>query len=429
MNRHTPSGGNSPASTPARNRIAAWRMVMLGFLAQNCAGGMVMGSFGTVLTILQGELNVSRAAVSSTLGVIYMSLCLSSPIVGGLLQHYKLRTMMIVGSLGAAIASLLLAYAQSFTTVVLLCALLLGPSMCMVGIIPTSTLVSRWFTHDRGKALGIANMPLFLLVVPPIAAKIAISHGRTGVFLAMTGVFLLLILLLSRILERPDAADRRFPSDQGLATDRRSGTSGSEMSSAALLHDSRFWLLSLGIGIMAGGGTIFLGHAVPMAQQKGFALTTASMLMSSCGAGALLGALTFGWLIDRIGALSSLTLNASIQALTWLGFFFASSLWALLLLSLLTGICYGAQIALHGAALNEFFGTTNISKAMGLSYLLKVPFLFASAPIAGYIFDVSGNYDGAVIMCAIALTFSTLLFGWLKIRGQRQIPHIPVAVQ
>jgi MFS family permease len=187
----------------------------------------------------------------------------------------------------------------------------------------------------------------------------------------------------------------------------------------SLVLDPRFWLLSVGIGVMAGMGAAFVTHAVAIAIQKGISLRAAATLVSSFGIGTVFGGITFGWLADRIGAITSLLINTAFQVVLWLLLAFTVSLPVVLVISALIGTCLGATVALHATAISEFYGTMNISRAMGLSWLVKTPLLLSLAPLTGHLYDVFGSYSYALTVDAGVFAIATVMFGLLVVNSRR----------
>lgn len=395
-------------------------MVGIAFLAQNCAVVMAAAAYGTALTTFQEELHTTRATASFAIGVMYLALGALSPVAGNMLQRVSLRTTMGIGALMSVAGYVLVARATDFTMVLVAYGLLLGPAACLLGPLAAATLVSRWFEKDRGKALGMANMPLFMLFVPPISAFLLTHGGREMLFLALAGVFVLLFLLTRAVIDHPEQVGqsvRRAEHAQGSPA-----FNDAPISNVTFLTDGRFWLLNLAVGILTGFGGAYVAHAVPIATSKGIGLEAASTVMSSYGVGTLGGALVLGWLIDRIGALRSLVLSAFILACLWAALGTVSDLSALLLISGLIGAAMGGAVAMHAAAINELFGAASISRGMGLSYFLKIPFLFGCAPLLGHFFDTRGNYDFALTVSAVAVAFSMAIFVFMAIFMQgRQV--------
>ncbi|WP_070156633.1 MFS transporter [Sphingobium phenoxybenzoativorans] len=378
---------------------------VVGFLAINCATGVTFGTFGPALAMIETEFGVTRAATSSALGLVYLALGLVSPLVGMALQRFSIRSVMIAGAILNILGNLLLAEANNFALVASAYALLIGPGVCLLSVIPVSLMISRWFDKDRGKALGLANMLLFLTIWPPIAAVLILSGGRPLLFLSLAAIFALLIPILSLIVE---------PSDAG--TDIEPNAAGQDfLPIRSLLANGSFWIVSLAIGVMSGASTIFAVHSVSMATSKGIDLPSAASLMSAFGLAAILGAMAFGWLADRIGPFLALAINAAALVLCWLSLTLADGLPMMVGLSAIIGLCLGALVPLHGMALSHLFRAANVGRAMGFGYFIMVPFLFGAAPLAGFLFDRTRSYDTVLLTVSCALAGAALGFGRLAI--------------
>lgn len=408
------------------NGFAGWRMVAIAFLAQNTALMMATSAFGTVMVTMQEELGTTRALASAPLAVLLLSLGLLSPLIGNMLNRAPLRLVMAAGAILNLIGYLLVAYATTITQVLLIYGLLIGPGATLLGPLVASTLVTRWFDRDRGKALGIVNMPVFMLIAPPAAAFLVLTGGRQLLFLGLAGMFLLLLPLVLMVVDRPEQIGQHI---RGKADDARAAaTALPAPSNRALLANPKFWLLSIGGGVISGTGSAFVVHVVPIAVFKGIDLATASMLTSVFGSGSMIGAIAFGWLIDKIGPMPALVFNATMLAILWIAVAPTTDLSILLVLAGLIGICMGATIALHSAALTEMFGAASFSRAMGFSSLLKTPLLFAVAPVTGYLFDRSGGYHSPILVIGGMLAVAATLFLVLMLHQKYRVgPAVPTA--
>jgi len=386
-----------------------WRMVAIAFLSYNCAMGLTSGSFGTLLPTLQNDLHTSRAAASSAYGFMLLSTGLLSPVVGNLTRFFRLRTLMITGAAFNALGFLLLAYADNLTEVLLIYGGVVGSAGCLMGVIPSPTLVGRWFEQGtRGKALGLTMMPMFIFIAPPIAAFMIEHGGRHLLFLFMAAVFAAVIPVLTMVVEQPaDVGQTSLRPVAAAEHGRKPEVILPIKSTFEIFTDTRFWLISIAIGILTASGIAFVAQGVGIAIETGAGLTAASTVLSAYGAGTLAGALVYGWLMDRLGPFLTLIICMSVDVAAWFAFTGISSLPPMQLLAGLIGAAAGATVALHSAVMPEIFGTNNFSRAIGYSYLIKVPFLFGAAPLSGYLYDRSHNYASTFLFFACALCVAT----------------------
>jgi MFS family permease len=393
-------------------------MVALAFVTYNFGLTMVVNAFGPALLVLQRELGASRAGVSMAFAVLMLSMGVLAPVIGNLTRWAKLRTLMMTGATINAVGFLLLAFARNLTEVLLLYALVVGAGVCLMAIISAPTLISRWFEHDRGKAFAVGQLQVIGLVTAPLAGWLAAVGGRSLLFFSLAGLFLVLIPVMGLAIDRPGAvgqSPRRAP-----AAAASSAATESLRTSAEIFTDRRFWLLNLAFGIFTAAGITLASHGPAMAAARGASITLASTVLSACGAGTLLGALGFGWLIDRIGPLRALIGALIFTAALWLIFSQVSALPLMVVLAFFMGAGMGPAVALQSACINEIFGAANFSRVVGYSYFVKMPFLVGPAPLAGLLYDHSGGYGSTFAVVVAGTTVAVLLAIVLSVDCRRR---------
>ncbi|MGO9931077.1 MAG: MFS transporter [Steroidobacteraceae bacterium] len=381
-------------------------------MAYNCGLTVVVNSFGPALVVLQHELAATRAGVSLAFGFLMLSMGVLAPVVGILTQRLKLRTLMMAGAAMHSIGFLLLAFARTLTEVLVLYGFVIGPAVCLMALITAPTLISRWFERDRGKALGLGLVQVFALFTAPLAAWLISLGGRSLLFVTLAGLFAVLVPMAGLVIDRPEAVGQ-LPRRAHTGEKRSSSSELPHATSRDILTDRRFWLLNLAIGICTFTGVILASHGPAMAVAKGVTSTLASTVLSASGGGALIGALAFGWLIDRFGPFRALICDLALISLAWLIFSRVSSWPLMMALGFTLGGCIGPTVALQSACITEIFGTANFGRVMGYSYFVKTPFLFGAAPLAGHLYDLSGTYGLTYLVLvsgtAVALILAILL--------------------
>lgn len=389
-----------------------WRVLLLCFLAQNCAMGFAFGSFGPMLASTEQHFGVSRAVASTGMGVIMLGIGGLSPFLGGLLQRTSIRAGMAVGALLSAAGYWGLAFMTDFPVALLMFSLV-GVGVCLLAILGPLTLISRWFDSHRGKMLSVVNLPIMLFLTPYLVSEVLPRYGRFAMLGFMgTICALLLPLILWWVVEYPPAAHRA-----GVANSGRVSLDGGTL--GTILKRPEFWLLSLGIGIMAGTGSGFVVHIVPFGMAKQMTLQSASALLSIYAGAGILGTLLFGWISDRIGPPAALVFSSTCQALLWWGLAHASGA-PLFVLAGLLGICVVPLVTLHGAALSQMFDAASVSRAMGYSYSIKLPFIFSFAPALGLMFDRLGQYERPFVFTTCLLAVSVVCFYFMTLIVRRK---------
>jgi len=381
--------------------VAQWKVVLLCALAQNCTMGFAFGSFGPLLSSTEEHFGVSRSVATMGMSVIMLAIGGLSPFLGNLLQRLSVRVGMSLGIFLSGAGYWGLALTNSFSVALAMFALI-GIGTCLASILGPLTLVSRWFKENRGKMLSLINLPILMFFTPYLVAWLLPEVGRFSLLGGLGTVCLLLVALMQLLVEHPTVTTQ-------------SSTLGAQQAVApaetqvSIFKRSSFWLLSLGIGIMAGSGTAFVVHIVPFGISKDLTLQAASGLLSVYAAAGIAGTLLFGWLCDRIGPPTALVISAASQALLWWGFPHAEGA-SLYMLAAVLGICIVPLVMLHGAAISQMFDAATVSRAMGYSYSIKLPFIFGFAPGMGLLFERFGNYDLPFLLTAILLATAGVFF-------------------
>ncbi len=163
-----------------------------------------------------------------------------------------------------------------------------------------------------------------------------------------------------------------------------------------------------------------MSHLVPFATDRGIPTTSAALLLSVNGVFSMAGALLFGQVADRIGARATLGLIGLVQAACWSGIIFADRFMLFVPLLVGIGLCGGGTHTAFSALLNAAYGRASFANALGLATLLMLPFTFAAAPLAGWIFDSTGSY---VIAFQVQIAaFLTAALVYLVIYRRRPAP-------
>lgn len=405
----TETVAGAPTRAPSE-RFSGWWMVVIAFLAQNCAMGMNIGIYGTLVQAIQSEFATTRTLAATGVSLMTLALGLLAPVVGWLTGRVTLRALMIAGATLCAVGYVLLYFVTNIYALLAIYAVVIGPGVAALGVVPASTLVGNWFVEGRGRALGIVNTPFFILVFPFVAAFMLSHYGLRSVFVTGAVCMAVLIPILFAVVQKPEQIGQR-PLGGAAAVNAQEAMAGTALTIKQLLTRPAFWIVTIGISILTWAGLMMVSHIVALALGRGVPLASASLLLGTSGAMGVVGSLVFGWLSDRIGLRWSFIVDFIGSIAAWLVLMYAgANLPALVVASLLLGISAGSTIVLFSAGMSAWLGQENMSRSMGLSYLMQSPFMFASGPLAGYLFDVTGSYNAAILLSVALFALLIVLF-------------------
>lgn len=388
-------------------KFAGWRMIVLASFIHNCSYGAIFGTYGVSVLAIQERFGVSRALAASLLSLMMAAMILSAPLLGALYGKVSIRRSMLLGTVLAAVGHFIPAFSTDWRVMVASYALLIGPGVALTSSMPTNVLVTNWFATNQGRAFGVVNLPIGMVVMPMVAAQILQTQGLAYLYV-VSGITLLLIVPAAwAVVDRP-ADVGQMPHGAMPTTGPRADSAPSDLSALTLLRRVEFWVITVAIGVIVGGAAMKQAHLVPLLAEQGHSLDLASRLLALSSAAGAVGSLAVGWLADRFGGLAVLLGNAILQAMMWFVFLLPVSVPLLTLDALVIGACGGGVAAAQGVLISRSFGSRSFGKALGLVGICAAPFLLGINTVAGLLHDRTGSYRLAVYGLIVATIVAAL---------------------
>lgn len=375
------------------NHPSAWRMASIAIVSQNITIGCIMGSFSVLLSTVEQRLGVTREMSSLGIALITAGTALLAPVVGVLAARFSLRLLLILGVLLSLSGFLILAFTASFPFYLVAYGLLLGPGMCLAGVVLPSTLVTRWFMVNRGRALGLTHVPVAIVVVPVLTSWVLQHYGASATYLtlaAITGCVILPFALLA--VDHPPGSI-----ENTMAGPMAASAAEGSMTVLQLLRSPQLWALGCSAGVIITGAVILTAHLVPMAASWGIDGTLAASLLSIQSLVGIGGPLLFGWVADRLGGGRTLALLAFNLAIIWVLLLPPLPYAGKAILIGLIGLQSSAAMPVLAVAFSEYFGQATFSRAFGLATTMTLPFSIAGVQGAAAAFTESGSYVSTII--------------------------------
>jgi MFS family permease len=193
------------------------------------------------------------------------------------------------------------------------------------------------------------------------------------------------------------------------------------LSLASAVRTSYFWLFGFLQFCFFCCLQVVLVHVNPYAVDIGIPALTAASIVSTISAFSTVGRIAAGFLSDKVGGRSMLIvcLSTATVALIWL--LVARQVWMFYLFAMVFGLAYGGIVPLTAIVPTELFGL----RAFGAIYagLTLVSTIGESlgAPVAGFIFDITGRYWPAFLICIFLCSLATTLGILLMIFSKKQV--------
>lgn len=407
---------------------AKWMGLIAG-LSHNMIIGCLMGSFSVMLASVESRMGVSRAESSLVGGLVIFGSAIIGAFVGPVMARYSLRPLMFLGAALMVAGFVILAFTTSYPLYLACYLLLFGPSMALAGSVGPATLVTRWFTSNRGLALGLVHLSLVVAVMPLLCTWILANYGAQATYLSLavlTGVILFPATLAIR--DYPPGAQsghtaqgERGGQEPGLPlaeavedlvagadpqaeADRQAAAGAPDsLTVPQIVRTPAFWAIAVTAGIIITSIMMLTFNMIQIAASLGITGYDAALLQAIMSFAGMAGSIIFGWVADRIGGGRGMALVAFNSAV--------------LLLLLQIDMPYAARavviglLGLHGAgmipnvsrALAHSLGSGSFSRAFGLQAALSVPFTIIGIAAMGASFDQTQSYSLALNGVAVAM--------------------------
>jgi OFA family oxalate/formate antiporter-like MFS transporter len=402
------------ASEPIRGHgrpalFYGWYIVGIGFLAQIACAFYLSSTLSVFLKSVTADLGVSRGMFSLMRSAEHVVYAVMAPWLGGQLDRYGARWLMVIGAVLSTFGFLLLGQIQSFWQFAATRILILSIGHAMVCYFVVNVTISRWFVRKRGRALAIANLGqgISKVTISLVVASLFSLIGWRHVWSVFGFLVIILVLIPAGLWMR------RSPEDMGLypdgaagpvdpvleRRDRGRGRSGAAVSSdvswkrAEVVRTTTFWLIVFVFSIVDVGIAGFNLHVVSFVSDKGYSTVLAASVMTVIAGTQVGSGLFWGFVSERVSVRKATSLMFVVQAagllialqtdaLAWLysGFFFYG-----------TGLG-GAQV-LQEVMWANYFGRISLGTVRGLSLPIVLVFAAAGPPFFGYLFDYTGSYE------------------------------------
>ena len=395
-----------------------WTLVAVSVVVFTLLLGSTYHAFGVFVLPVSNDLGLTRAQTNTALILFSVGNAVWAPIVGQMLDRLPIRRTM----LGCALmmGASLVALGRSHS--VWLSAVLIGAPLAFAsqgaGVLTATTLVARWFTVHRGRAMAISLTGMSfggILVTPLVAVVVERIGWRDALVWVGCAVGLVLAALVPIARERPGPDDVETRATEGADLESPAAEAASEarpLPAIALLRTGSFWTLGISSALTLGGAQALMVTLVPLAQSSGIAATQAASLISVLSAAGLFGTLLLAWIADRVDRMmllgSVFVLVALVNGLLFVSHGYPLYATCAVLLGLTTGVVSPAFYAL----LADRFGANSFGTVNGLMMPILTLVGALCVRYAGEVFDRTGGY-GLLFLSLIAsqLFAALLMFG------------------
>lgn len=325
-----------------------------------------------------------------------------APVLGFLVDRFRPRRILFIGSLVTAIGFLIFSKIQNLWSFYV-AFIILGFGSSMSSHVVVMTAVATWFKNRRtALAMGFlaTGTAAAGLLIPGVIWLIDTRGWRHTLEYFAIGA-LVINLPLSFLVKDPP------PEPFEIQPIKASGNQKPVMASLKtrdIIRQKNFWFLSLALFFVGLTTSAVSAHQIPYLTSLSLTREKAGWLVVIFSLANMGGRLGWGFLADIIDKrvcfmLTALTMSAGLVA-----FAYSTSVTQFLPSLILLGIGQSGIIPLRPVLQLQFFGLTSFATVQGITLVLTTVGTMISPPFAGWVFDTFHKYRPAwLILAALAL--------------------------
>jgi MFS family permease len=405
----------SPDSPESGNLVAAdikqkhskvfygWYLVGACVLITLYTGGVVHFGFTAVFEPIADEFGWGYAQISLASSLRGLEMGLLAPLMGLLVDRLGPRKLILAGSILMSLGFLLLSRVSSIASFYGAFAMLsIGMSTCTGTVLLTA--VNNWFRTKAGLATGIVTSGFGLggILIPIVTSLVDSFQWRTAMLIIGFGIFIIVLPLSLLVRHKPEQYGYQPDGEARSAlepTEVHIPTTITEIDVTAkqALRNRPFWHVAIASLCHAFVVGAVVTHMMPYLSSLGIARSTSSLVALVLPVTSIGGRLSSGWLSDRLGrrhifAASFVLMTAGLFLFSQVT---AGMMWLVVLFIVTFSLGWGCSVTSRIAVLREYFGRGSFGTILGFTSGIMMLGNIAGAPLAGWVFDNWGSYQGA----------------------------------
>ncbi len=382
----------------------------------------VRHSFSVFFPPILDEFGWGRGETAVMLSLHLFFYGLAAPVIGTITDWWHPRRILLIGVVILSSAAALCSLATQLWHFYLIFGLVTPIGLACCGSPVVNPTIANWFSKNRGLALGVAQMGGGLSFVYIIYPEFIMSMaGWRTAYVAMGVTMLIILIPLVHFFYRYHPREKGLiayglseatpdnPESQANAVQAKN----KEWTLAAAIRTRQLWLMVLSQTFFWGTGCyLILAHVGKFAQDAGYSGLFAASMFALYGVSMVVGQLSAA-ISDWIGREVTVVIATGLCVVglaVLLSVVDNSEPWRLYLYAISFGLGAGLQAPTIFAGAADLFYGRHFGSINGV-VLAGMGFGGAIGPwVGGYLYDLSGTYQQAIILSAATFIVSAITF-------------------
>ena len=380
--------------------------VLATCFALNLLGRGSADTYAVFLLPLEREFGWARSQLTSVYSAYLLVGAFVAPMAGTLFDRFGPRATYTAGLLVLAAAFHLASSLGNLWEFYLFIGVMIGVGVGLVGMVPASALVVRWYREKLSTAIGIvfaAGGMGGLLFVPTVQALLAALDWRT--VYQMLGVLMLLAVPVVALIVPWSIFVHGHPAYR---SDHRARAASEGWTVAGAMRTRIYWGMVQVFFCTATAMFTVLVQAVIFLIDIGFSPLAAATAYGLTGMLSVISVSGSGVLSDRFGLRQTATaslVGTAAGVLLLLLMSYGSSTLMLVLFVLVFGLCMGVRGPIVSSIATRHFAGPRVATIYGTIYSSNAIGAAFGSLMGGVLHDLTGGYRTGFVfsLCTVAL--------------------------
>lgn len=401
--------------SPVANK--GWLVTIAGTCALLALG--VLYAWSVIKANIPNEWGWADSQKSLPYSVACVVFSLMTLVGARLLSRFGPRVVVSAGGVLAGLGVIISSQSTSPWVFTFAFGVLLGSGIGFV-YASASPAALRWFPASRtGLISGIvvAGFGMGSAWVAPLARTLIASIGLQTTMLYLGIGMLVVVVAFAQLLQFPPAG--YVPAGSAPAKSS-SVVKKADFTPSETAKTWQFYLLWITFAFGSGAGLMVIGNLASIVKDQIGLAALSAVAVSALAIGNGGGRVLYGVLSDKIGRKAVLLISFIFQAVLILALSFTvqgsslASAPVLMVLVVLIGANYGANLAVFPAITKDYFGLKNFAMNYGIVYTAWGLGGFMLSQLAGAIKDAYGTFNNAYLLAAGMLVVAAVLMAVMK---------------
>ena len=385
-----------------------WWIVGACFLLALYTGGAIFFGFTAIFEPIASEFGWSYAQISFAASLRGLEMGLLSPFIGILVDRWGPRRLIFGGVVITGLGLIILSRTTSLGVFYGAFAILaIGMSACTSVVMMTA--IANWFRKKVSIAAGIAASGFGFggLLIPVVIRLVDVYEWRTAIFILALGLLAIGMPLSLLIRHKPECYGYLPDGEKDKVVRRDKGFIPPPGFEEAIgvkqaLKSRTFWHITLAMSISVMVVMTVITHVMPYLSSTGIARSMSGLIAAAIPIVSVAGRLISGWCGDKFDKRRLAAIGLIMLALGLLCFEYTPvvGVWLLVPFLIIFGIGYGGNVPMRVSLQWEYFGRGSFGTIHGFMLGIIALGSIAGPPLAGWVFDNWGSYQGTWLMFA-----------------------------